>query len=79
MATRLNRWGNSVGLRLPAYILERTGLRAGDSVFVRLTDAGDIVCRPAVQRPVAEEYWPDDGPPSYKPAVPTDAEVLANW
>lgn len=79
MATRLNRWGNAVGMRLPAYVLERTGLRAGDYVFVRLTDSGDIVVRPAKQRPVPEEYWPDNAPPSFKLAVPTDEEVRATW
>ena len=79
MATRLNRWENAVGLRLPAYTLERTGLRAGDYVFVRLTDAGDIVVRPAKQRPVPEEYLADDAPAPAKNEPLTEAEILAGW
>lgn len=79
MATRLNRWGNSIGLRLPAYVLERTGLRAGDHVFVRLTDAGDIVIRPAKQRPVPEEYEAGDAPPLAKEKPPSEYEILAGW
>ena len=79
MATRLNRWGNAIGLRLPAYVLERTGLRAGDHVFVRLTDAGDIVIRPAKQRPVPEEYAAGDTPAPAKEAPLSQYEILAGW
>lgn len=79
MATRLNRWGNSIGLRLPAYVLERTGLRAGDHVFVRLTDAGDIVIRPAKQRPVPEEYAVGDAPAPAKDKPLSQYEILAGW
>jgi antitoxin MazE len=46
MTIRLSRWGNSTGLRLPAAIMEATGLKAGDYVFVRLLDSGDIRVRP---------------------------------
>jgi antitoxin component of MazEF toxin-antitoxin module len=43
---RLTRWGNSVGMRLPAAVLEAAGLRAGDYVRVRLLDSGEIRVQP---------------------------------
>lgn len=46
MTIRLSRWGNSTGLRLPAALMEAAGLKAGDYVFVRLLDSGDIRVRP---------------------------------
>ena len=47
---KLTRWGNSTGLRLPAAIMEAAGLKAGDYVFVRLLDSGDIRVRPTKLR-----------------------------
>ena len=79
MPTKLCKWGNSLGLRLPQYVLERTGLRPGDYLFVRLTDAGDIVIRPVKERDVHAGYAADDAPPKFKQGAPTDEEVLANW
>ncbi len=46
MTIRLSRWGNSTGLRLPAVVMEAAGLKAGDYVFVRLLDSGEIRVRP---------------------------------
>lgn len=43
---RLTRWGNSIGLRLPASVMEAAGLEPGDYVYVRLLDTGDIRVRP---------------------------------
>ena len=79
MPSKLCKWGNSLGVRLPQYITERTGLCAGDYLYVRLTDAGDILIRPVKARDVPAGYQPDDAPPTVKIAVPTDAEVLAGW
>lgn len=51
---RLTKWGNSTGLRLPASVMEAAGLEAGDYVYVRLLDNGDIRVRPAKNvQPVA--------------------------
>lgn len=72
MATKLCKWGNSCGLRLPQYVLERTGLRPGDYLYVRLTDAGDIVVRPVKARDVPAGYAADDAPPTIRIEVPTD-------
>lgn len=69
---KLTRWGNSVGLRLPAQVLGAAGLKIGDQVFVRLMDSGDIRLRPvkgiqcadedaaklaAVKEPLQPEQW----------------------
>ncbi len=44
--TRLNRWGHSVGLRIPKPVLEAAGLNECSAVSVRLLDSGDIRIRP---------------------------------
>ena len=35
MPSKLCMWGNSHGVRLPKYIIERTGLKVGDYLYVR--------------------------------------------
>ncbi len=44
---RLTKWGNSVGLRLPASMLEGAGLKAGAYVRVRLLDSGALLVTPS--------------------------------
>jgi antitoxin component of MazEF toxin-antitoxin module len=46
MSTRLNRWGHSIGLRLPKSVLEAAGLTAHSAVSIRLLDSGEIRLRP---------------------------------
>lgn len=41
------KWGNSLAVRLPAELVRRFALRAGDSVQARLTADGALVIRPA--------------------------------
>ena len=79
MPTKLCKWGNSLGLRLPAYLVECTGVRPGDYLYVRLMDSGDIVIRPVKERDIHPGYVPDDSPAAAKKAVPTVAELLADW
>ena len=43
---KLTRWGNSIGIRIPAHVLGAAGLKVGDQVYVRLMDSGDIRVRP---------------------------------
>lgn len=74
MATRLNRWGHSLGLRLPAYVVERAGLRAGDEIFVRILDSGDIVIRPVNEREVHSGYATDESPSTIKNKAPAAEE-----
>jgi len=77
MPSKLCKWGNSLGVRLPQYIAERTGLCPGDYLFIRLTDAGDIVIRPVKARDVHAGYQPTDSVP--KVEQQTDAQILAGW
>jgi antitoxin MazE len=79
MPSKLCKWGNSLGLRVPQHIAERASLRAGDYMYVRLMDSGDIVIRPVSARDIPAGYMPDDAPPNAKIEVPTDEEVLAKW
>ncbi|MBB1076376.1 AbrB/MazE/SpoVT family DNA-binding domain-containing protein [Rhodoferax sp. 4810] len=51
---KLTRWGNSVGIRIPAQVLGAAGLKPGDHVHVRLMDSGDIRVRPVKGRRQAE-------------------------
>lgn len=46
MRTRVDRWGNSLGVRIPKAIAERAGLREGESVEIEFED-GAIVLRAA--------------------------------
>lgn len=43
---KITRWGHSIGLRLPCEVAQAAGLTAGDYVYVRLLDSGDIRVRP---------------------------------
>ena len=79
MPSKLCKWGNSLGVRLPQYIAERTGLRSGDYLYILLTDAGDIVIRPVQAREVPAGYRSNDVPPEVKMEVPTDTQSLAEW
>jgi antitoxin MazE len=51
---KLTRWGNSVGIRIPAHVLGSAGLKSGDHVYVRLMDSGDIRVRPVKGRQQVE-------------------------
>lgn len=47
MSTKLSRWGNSLGLRIPRYVVDCAHLKAGDELLVRLLDTGQILVCPA--------------------------------
>ena len=72
MPVKLNRWGNSLGVRLPQYVVERAALHPGDYLFIRLADSGDIVIKPVKARDIHAGYVPDDSPP--RPAKPVEEE-----
>lgn len=72
MATKLCKWGNSLGMRLPKFIVERTGLVAGDYLYIRLTDAGEIVIRPVKAKDVHAAYKLAEAPEQQRAvSVPT--------
>jgi AbrB family looped-hinge helix DNA binding protein len=58
MTTKLAKWGNSLGLRLPKYVEERLAIGPGDYVFVTVTDANEIVVRPVKQKKAHPGYAP---------------------
>ena len=45
MATKIQKWGNSQGVRLPAQVLEQAHLKLGDEVDISVRD-GIIVVAP---------------------------------
>jgi antitoxin MazE len=47
--TRIQRWGNSLGLRIPRSFAEEAGVEAGSEVDLSLRD-GDLVVKPARRR-----------------------------
>ncbi len=54
MKTALDRWGNSLGVRLPKAIAESAGLREGDRVEISFEDSA-VVIRPAKPHYTLEE------------------------
>ena len=79
MPTKLCKWGNSLGVRLPQYVVERTGVRPGDYLFIRLNDAGDIVIRACKARDIHAGYVPDDSSPKVRNHYPSAEEVREKW
>jgi antitoxin MazE len=51
METNIQKWGNSLGVRLPANLLNKKTLKAGSRVVIKETDTGlsiEVVKKPAV-------------------------------
>ena len=71
--TRLNRWGHSVGLRLPKSVLEAAGLTAHSVISIRLLDSGEIRLRPIGKVVSAESNGTDAATAS------TAAEEESEW
>ncbi|MDD5544277.1 MAG: AbrB/MazE/SpoVT family DNA-binding domain-containing protein [Acidobacteriia bacterium] len=49
MQTKIQRWGNSLGLRIPRSFAEEAGVEAGSQVDLSMRD-GDLVVRAARRR-----------------------------
>lgn len=47
--TKIQRWGNSLGVRIPRAFAEEAGVRAGSEVDLSLRD-GTLILRPARRR-----------------------------
>ena len=43
---RICKWGNSLGLRIPAAVAQIAGLKTGSSVSLRLLDNGSLLITP---------------------------------
>jgi len=50
MLTKMQKWGNSQGLRIPKIILEETKIGVGDEVEV-LVKSGKIIVEPILKPP----------------------------
>lgn len=74
MAIRLCKWGHSLGFRVPKHIAERASLRAGDYLYIRLMDSGDIVIRPVNEREVHPGYATDESPATITNKGPSTEE-----
>lgn len=46
MQTKIQRWGNSLGLRIPRSFAEEAGVAAGSEVDLSVHD-GDLIVKPA--------------------------------
>ena len=79
MPSKLCKWGNSLGVRLPQYVVERTGVRPGDYLFIRLNDAGDIVIRACKARDIPAGFVPGSSPPKLRNDCPSAEEVREQW
>jgi len=49
MQTKIQRWGNSLGLRIPRSFAEEAGVKAGSQVDLSVRD-GDLVVRASKRR-----------------------------
>lgn len=49
MQTKLRKWGNSLGLRIPKAFAEETGVADGSAVDLTIR-GGDLVVRPSKRR-----------------------------
>jgi antitoxin MazE len=67
MQAQLARWGNSLGLRIPRDIAERTGLRPGDRVEIA-AENGRVVISPARRRYVLADLLTDMTPEALREA-----------
>lgn len=71
---KLTRWGNSIGIRIPAHVLGAAGLKSGDHVYVRLMDSGDIRVRP-----VKAIQFDEAGSNGAKTAAMANPPKLEKW
>jgi antitoxin MazE len=49
MITKIQKWGNSLGLRIPKAYAEETGVEAGSEVDLSVED-GELIIRPVIVR-----------------------------
>lgn len=83
MRVKVQKWGNSLGLRLPKTLAAEAGIEQGSELELRI-DNGSVVATPAVVIPTLEELvnritpetlhgevWPDK--------TPVGREILDPW
>ncbi|MBV9248438.1 MAG: AbrB/MazE/SpoVT family DNA-binding domain-containing protein [Acetobacteraceae bacterium] len=79
MAVALQKWGHSVGVRLPKPMLEQVGLQEGSQVDV-LVEGDHLVIRQARHRPTLEELLaqckPENRPDPIDFGPPVGREII---
>jgi antitoxin component of MazEF toxin-antitoxin module len=58
MSTKVAKWGNSLGVRLPRHVAQMLGLNAGDTVFIRVdTTTRECIMVPAKKDKINNLYF----------------------
>ena len=77
MASAVGMWGHSLAVRLPRWLVERTGIERGDLAYVSIGAEGEIVIKAVKPRAVH---------PAYKATTvrvvadcPTTKQVAEKW
>ncbi len=55
MNTQIKKWGNSLAVRLPKNILDKTNLKEGEFIFLDFKH-GFITLKPAVKKETLEDF-----------------------
>lgn len=72
MPSKLCKWGNSLGVRLPQYITERVGLISGDYLYITLRDSGEIVIKPVKAKGILPQFESEESGKKASPSVAPD-------
>ena len=79
MPSKLSKWGNSLGIRVPSHIAERAGLQCGDQLYIRLLDSGDILVRAARPGAIPPGYVVPNGGAPTAVAESSDSGSWDTW
>lgn len=74
MRGKVQRWGNSLALRIPKALAVESGLGAGSEVEI-LFERGELIVKPAVKRYVLEDLLAGITPEKLHSSVETGAAV----
>jgi antitoxin MazE len=55
MSVQLTKWGNALGVRIPAFLTRKANLSPGDLVDFELLETGEIVLKPVRKRKLTLE------------------------
>jgi antitoxin MazE len=55
MSVQLAKWGNALGVRIPAFLARKANLNPGDLVDLVLLETGEIVLKPVRKRKLTLE------------------------
>ncbi|MFS0725207.1 AbrB/MazE/SpoVT family DNA-binding domain-containing protein [Paenibacillus sp. 1P07SE] len=55
MSTTVQKWGNSLGLRIPSQIAEKLAISQGSEVDLIVSDDHTLIVRPHKKKPTLEE------------------------